>query len=31
MLLVTYRIPIKSTPFFAGFKFTLRAELYNYE
>lgn len=31
MLLVTYRIPIKSTPFFAGLKFTLREELYNYE
>ena len=28
---VTYRIPIKSTPFFAGLKFTLREELYNYE
>ena len=31
MLLVTYRIPIKSSSFFAGLKFTLREELYNYE
>ena len=31
MLLVTYRILIKRSPFFAGLKFTLREELYNYE